>query len=47
MKVCKLEWFGHVVRKDGVRTGKKLPKGETEGMKRNGRSRMRWMDDDR
>jgi hypothetical protein len=41
-----LEWFRHVVRKDGVRTVKKLTKGEPGGRRRNGRPRLRWMNDD-
>jgi hypothetical protein len=41
-----LEWFRHVVRKDGVRIVKKLPKGEPGGRRRCGRPRLQLMDDD-
>jgi hypothetical protein len=45
IKVCRLEWLGHVVRMDRERTVRKLQEGKPGGGRKNGRPRLRWMDD--
>jgi hypothetical protein len=45
IKVCKLEWFTHIVRMDGERTVKKSLEGKPgQGRKKRGKARLRWMD---
>ena len=40
-----LEWIGHVVRMDQGRAVKKIYESETEGSRRRGRPRLRWLED--
>ena len=46
IKVRRLEWFRHVVSKGAVRPVKKLTRVKPGGRRREGRPRLRWMDDD-
>jgi len=39
------EWIGLVVRMDQGRTGKKISESKTEGSRRRGRPRLRWLED--
>ena len=43
IKMCKLEWLGHVVRMDGERMVQKLLEGEPEGGSEGERPRLGWM----
>jgi hypothetical protein len=45
IKVCRLEWLGHVVRMDGARIVKKLLEGKPGGGRKKGRPTLRWIDD--
>jgi hypothetical protein len=45
IKVCRLEWLGHVVRMDGARIVKKFLEGKPGGGRKKGRPRLRWIDD--
>ena len=44
MLKLKFQYFGHLVRKTNS-LGKTLMLGKTEGRKRRGRQKMRWLDD--
>jgi len=43
IKICKLEWLGHVVRMDSERMVHKLLEGEPEVGSKGGRPRLGWM----
>jgi hypothetical protein len=45
IKVCRLEWLGHVVRVDGARMVKKLLEGKPGGGRKKGRPKLRWIGD--
>jgi hypothetical protein len=45
IKIRRLEWLGHVVRMNEIRSVKKIFKGKLEGRRSRGRPRLRWIND--
>ena len=45
IKHKKLEWIGHVVGMDHGRTVKKILESKSEGSRKRGRPRLRWLKD--
>jgi hypothetical protein len=45
IKIRRLEWLGHVVRMNEIRSVKKIFEGKLEGRKGRGRPRLRWTND--
>lgn len=45
IKVCVLEWFGHIVRMDCGKTVNTLLEGKPQGERKKGIPGLRWMDD--
>ena len=41
---CILRWFGHMMRLDETKLGKKVLKAEVRGRRPRGRPKFRWMD---
>ena len=44
IKERRLQWFGHIMRRDEDYVGKRIMSTEVEGTRRRGRPQMRWMD---
>jgi hypothetical protein len=45
IKIRKLEWLGHVIRMNEIRSVKKILGGKLEGRRGRGRLRLRWTND--
>jgi hypothetical protein len=45
IKFRRLEWLGHVVRRNETRSVKKIFEGKLEGRRCRGRPRLRWIND--
>jgi len=45
IKIQRLEWLGHVVRMNEIRSIKKIFEGKLEGRRGRGRPRLRWIND--
>jgi hypothetical protein len=45
IKIPRLEWLGHVIRIDEIRSVKKIFEGKLEGRRGRGRPRLRWIND--
>ena len=45
IKIRRLEWLGHVIRMNEIRSGKKIFEGKLEGRRGRGRPRLRRIDD--
>jgi hypothetical protein len=42
-KIGRLEWLGHIIRMDEIRSVKKIFGGKLEGRRSRGRPRLRWI----
>ena len=40
----RLQWYGHVMRREGEYVGKRVMRMEVEGMRGRGRPKRRWLD---
>ena len=40
----RLQWYGHVMRRDETYVGRRVMEGEVQGRRRRGRPKRRWMD---
>jgi hypothetical protein len=45
IKIRQLEWLGHVIRMNEIRSVKKIFEGKLEGRRGRGRPRLRWIND--
>ena len=45
IKIRRLEWLGHFIRMNEIRSVKKIFEGKLEGRRGRGRHRLRWIDD--
>ena len=45
IKIRRLEWLGHVVRMNEIRSVKKIFEGKLGGRRGRGRPRLRWIND--